>query len=394
MRRTSRLDWKRPLACVAVLSNLMRNASSFSLVIAALMLAACGGGTEQPTGSSTSTGSGGAGGSGGSTTSSTGSGPGITAPDETWTWIPVDGTSCADGSATGIGVNLSKKSSRVLIYLEGGGACWDEITCYTLGTASNFTSGYGETQFKSDASAYLNASFFNRDDAQNPLKDYSFVYIPYCTGDIHAGNNVATYGAHMAHHKGFVNVTEDLKRIVPTFPNADRVIIGGSSAGGFGATYNWWQAQEAFGKIRVDLIDDSGTVMPADIPVQNTDTELKTWNLTATLPPGCTGCDMHLDALIGFYAAKFPDHRAALFSYTKDTVLPTFFQISTAQFTQGLTELTTTELDPTTTFKYFVDDASGHVLWFDPTLTVNGTTLQTFVTQMVTDSKDWNSVHP
>jgi hypothetical protein len=33
------------------------------------------------------------------------------------------------------------------------------------------------------------------------------------------------------------------------------------------------------------------------------------------------------------------------------------------------------------------------VLWFSPTLTTNGVTVQQFVTQMVTDDKSWTSVH-
>ena len=32
-----------------------------------------------------------------------------------WSWIPVDGSRCMDGSATGIGVNLDFSSDRLLI---------------------------------------------------------------------------------------------------------------------------------------------------------------------------------------------------------------------------------------------------------------------------------------
>ncbi|WP_437852784.1 hypothetical protein [Sorangium sp. So ce363] len=52
---------------------------------------------------------------------------------ENWTWVPFSNAFCANGDAAGIGVNLTGKSKRVVVYLEGGGACWDEDTCYTLG---------------------------------------------------------------------------------------------------------------------------------------------------------------------------------------------------------------------------------------------------------------------
>jgi hypothetical protein len=185
----------------------------------------------------------------------------LATPAGQWTWVPFDNAFCADGSPTGIGVNLSATpGARPLIYLEGGGACWNEITCYTLMTAAYFTTGYGASDFASESSdttyLALPGGFFDRTAAANPFKDYSYIYVPYCTGDVFAGNNVVQYGSNMAHYVGFANVTAFLDRIVPTFPSADRVILAGSSAGGLGAAYNWWQTQQAFGNIRVDLIDD------------------------------------------------------------------------------------------------------------------------------------------
>src|SRR5262245_37715913 len=71
----------------------------------------------------------------------------IGAPEFAWTWIPFENSTCANGASTGIGVNLSSLSNRVAIFLAGGGACWDELTCYTLDTAAFIESGFGETEF-------------------------------------------------------------------------------------------------------------------------------------------------------------------------------------------------------------------------------------------------------
>jgi hypothetical protein len=361
-----------------------------------------------PTTSITGSGSGSASGSTADSSSATtgagGSTPGgapIAAPDSTWTWIPFDDAFCADGSTTGIGVNLSKNSSRVIVYLEGGGGCWSESTCYTLKTASHFEGGYGPTNFAADSTSggllTQAGGFFDRGATNNPFKDYSFVYVPYCTGDAHGGDNVVTYGAHTAHHVGFKNMSAYLKRLVPTFPSADRAYLAGSSAGGFGALINWWQTQQAFGGVRVDLIDDSGTPMPPNIdalgngagPLQS-----KQWNLPATLPPGCTGCAKGLDALFGFYAQVFPDHRGALLSYTQDPVLSSFSGITTAQFNAGLKEDYATYFAPNPSLKAFVVNGSAHVLFFKPTIATMGVTVSKFLTQMVTDDGAWASVLP
>ena len=368
-------------------------------LVALLGLAACSSNSGGGTGGTGSSGTGGGGTGGGGPAL----GQPITAPSEQWTWVPFPDAFCANGASTGIGVNLSTASSRVLLYLEGGGACWNDLTCYTLMTASYFTTGYGEGDFATESkdATYLAlpGGFFDRTAAANPFKDYSYVYVPYCTGDIHAGNNVFKYPSGTAHHVGFTNMTAYLKRIVPTFPSADRVIIAGSSAGGLGAAYNWWQAQQYFGSTRVDLIDDSGTPMPPDVEAMGMgEAQIRTtWNLAATFPPGCTGCATRVDAILGFYAKQFPTHRASLLSYVQDSVLPNFYGITTAQFSTGLAEEISTYVTPDSNFQYFTNPGSGHVVWFKPTLattTASGdVTVQQFVTKMVTDDATWTSIH-
>ena len=326
----------------------------------------------------------------------------LTAPANTWTWVDFPEALCANGTSTGLGVNLSSTAgSRVLIYLEGGGACWDALTCYTLQTASYFTTGYGPTDFAAESAdvTYLAepGGFFDRTAAANPFKDYSYVYVPYCTGDVFAGNNVASLGGMTADFVGARNIVTYLDRIVPTFPSAPRVYLAGSSAGGFGALVNWGRTQQAFGSIPVHLIDDSGTLMPPDVlamssaAAANMEAEQAAWNINANLPPGCTGCGTRLDDIWAYYATAFPHQKASLLSYTADTVLPTFYGLTTAEFTMGLDEEIMTMFEPTTNLKYFTFTGAGHVLWFTPSLTTNGVTVQQFLTLMVNDDPTWTS---
>lgn len=325
----------------------------------------------------------------------------IDAATEQWTWVDFPDSQCGDGSATGLGINPSTRSDRLLIYLAGGGACWDATTCYLLNTASNFSSGYGATDFAADATDPSTLAqpggFFDRTEATNPFRDYSFVVLPYCTGDIFAGNKVVDFGGgHVAHFVGYKNMQAYLRRLAVTFAPG-RVVLAGSSAGGLGATYNWWQTQNAFPQTQVYLIDDSGTPMPEDVlPQPNTteQTQRTNWNIAATLPPGCTGCESAFDVFFGFYASAFPDNRGALLSFNPDTVLPLFYGISGAKFTQGLGELETQQFDPSTNLRYWQINTPGHVLWTHPTSSVNGTTVRDFITKMVNDDANWSSVKP
>jgi Pectinacetylesterase len=373
----------------------------FAVFFAVLAPWACGGG-QAHSDAATSSDAAGSGGSdaGGAGPDAATTGP-IVAPAGTWTWIPFPDAFCADGSTTGIGVNLGAADARALIYLEGGGACWSEDTCYTQMTATNFTTGYSAANFAIDAA---NASelaepggFFDRQSAANPFKNYSYVYVPYCTGDVHAGNNVVQYGTHTAKHVGFNNITAYLQRLVPTFSAADRVLLAGSSAGGVGAVINWWQTQQAFGSIRVDLIDDSGPLLSADVVSEGGDFEAMErveWNLASTLPPGCTTCAQDLSTIYGFYAQAFPNNHGAFLSYTQDSVIPFFYGITTAQFTAGLNEMLANQFAPSANLRYFLDVATGHVLWFTPALASTGVPVRQWITQMVTDDTAWASVQP
>jgi hypothetical protein len=325
----------------------------------------------------------------------------ITATAAQWTWVPFANSSCGDGSPTGIGVNLSSTGTRVLIYLEGGGACWSAESCYELQTAANFTTGYSPAQFQSESTdtSYLAQAggFFDRTAAANPFKDYSYVYVPYCTGDIHGGNNVMQLGTNTAHFVGYTNFTAFLDRIVPTFPTADRIILAGSSGGGYGALVNSLQTQNAFGSIRVDVLDDSGTFMPADVSAEgngNIPLAMTAWKLASIAPADCATCVSDPSTLYGYYAKKYPDHRGGLLSYTQDSVLPSYYGITTAQFTTGLDEDLTNQFAPNPNLQAFVVGAAGHVLFFSPTLASNGVTLQTWVTQMVTDDTTWTTEQP
>jgi hypothetical protein len=364
---------------------------------------ATGAGGAGATSSSAATGAGGDSASATSSTStsaSTGSGfvPGdpITAENEQWTWIPIEGAVCGNGSPTGIGVNLSDKSKNVAIYMNGGGACWDNLTCYIAKTAVNMESGYDDGAFQSDVANTLQTSLFDRNDPNNPFKDWSLIWVPYCTGDVHSGDHLTTYGGIETHHAGGKNFELALSRIVPTFPNAERIVLSGSSAGGFGAGFNFGRTQDAFGSVRVDLIDDCGPPLPAPFMKEELEQDWRAaWGLDARLPADCPECLNDLDAIFTHYAGKYPASRAALLSYMNDEVISFFFQLSGSEVAAGLDALATSRIDPTTSMKYFFKNGSTHCLLPDPyQKSENGLVLMDWLGAMLADDPSWQSDHP
>jgi hypothetical protein len=251
-------------------------------------------------------------------------GEAISTPADEWTWVPIAGSRCRDGSDTGIGVRAHPGSDKLLIYLEGGGACFNGFTC---GANPRY---FGTDEF--DRIKGRASGIFDMSDARNPFKDWSFVYIPYCTGDVHAGatDGDVPSGPKAQHFDGFGNVSRALAHLSRTFAEPKRVVITGASAGGFGAAWNYEQATQAFCKSPVTLIDDSGPPLPDTyMPGCLQERWRQTWNLDATLPAECTDCRASNGGGLVHYgnwlASRHPDARFALISSDKDSVISRFF---------------------------------------------------------------------
>jgi len=248
----------------------------------------------------------------------------ITADALTWTWVGFDSAVCMDGSSTGIGVSINPASDRVLIVLEGGGACFDPVSC--AGVANQ--DGYGSAKFDRDTTGVLARGIFDRDDDTNPFADWSFVYVPYCTGDVHGGVNPDGPGGRR--HLGHQNMAWYLTRIVPTFSTATEVVLAGRSAGGLGTIVNYPQTANAFGCTPVHVINDAGGILPDQYLRPCLQARVReVWNLDENVPAGCDLCTCEdgggLVNVLPYAAARYPDRRFAFMSSMEDTTMRTFY---------------------------------------------------------------------
>jgi hypothetical protein len=164
-------------------------------------------------------------------------------PPLTWTWVPIAGSMCNDGSPTGIAIEASAKpGADVIVFLDGGGACWDYLTCWQLHTAS--TGPFGQAQFDA-RKTQLAGTIFDRSAPGNPYKDFTFVFVPYCTGDVHSGDTIQTYipSTQEWHHKGRVNVANAFDYLDAHLDAPAKVVVSGASAGGFGSLLAFTKAK-------------------------------------------------------------------------------------------------------------------------------------------------------
>lgn len=316
----------------------------------------------------------------------------VDAPLETWTFVPVDEAKCTNGTSTGFAINRTDRSDRLVILLAGGGACWEAAAC-AAGFAVHIQDTMGEGPVLAEARSAGLRSVFDREDADNPFRDASFVYIPYCTGDLHSGTRVHTYdwfGPRELHHVGGNNMHHYLRRIRATFPEVDRVWLSGVSAGGYGATTNWWRVQKAMPWARVDVFNDSG--LPIDVAGDGRwGTMLRVW--APAFPPGCDDCDEGLSRTLEYSAEILAEpRRYGVIGFLEDDVIAAFFGLTT-QEVQARMESMRDAAAPNV--KTFLLSGTGHVVYDAPSRsTTDGVSARSWATEFAEDAASWEHVGP
>lgn len=314
--------------------------------------------------------------------------------DETWRWVPVPGMTCGNGSPTGVGVNVTDRSDRVLVFLLGGGACWDAQTCFTLRTAANIDTDYGDAEFQQALAAVNMYRLFQR-DAGNPFADASFVFVPYCTGDLHAGDRVADHvvdGApRQVHHVGRRNLDVLWPLLRQNRPSADVVWLTGASAGGYGAMLQAERLRAAWPSARVHVLSDSSH--PIDPEATRWAAMRAAWSLE--LPAGCAACANGFGGWPGHLRATMPaGSRWGLILTTRDQVIAQYMGFTGPQL-DAATRAIRDGMAPGTGQAAFVWDSSAHVLTtISPPPTAAGVNLGDWIRDFSTGAATWRSVGP
>jgi hypothetical protein len=250
-----------------------------------------------------------------------------------WTWVPVEGARCRDGSETGFGVRLQERSRELLIYLEGGSACFNEATC------RNNQDNFGRFVFEGVIGVRGDKGIFASRN-ENPFAGWNTAYVPYCTGDVHAGSvpDVQVEGVDADSNGttdtqqfvGHLNVERYLDILAERYADSlNHVVLTGSSAGGFGTLVNYEAVRAAFPDARVTLLNDSGPPVASD-DVLTPALEahwVDLWNIESSLSAEASAA-MQREGLSAIYAShsdRYPDQTFGLLSYLEDGTIRNFY---------------------------------------------------------------------
>lgn len=271
----------------------------------------------------------------------------------TWQWVDLPNAKCRDGSNAGLYVRYSDASDNFFIYLEGGGVCLDDFFCginpanvnETLNAESIIGGVTGKLAIKQEPGT---EGIFKNDPA-NPVASWNAVYVPYCTGDIWGGSRPnATFppgfeglGGHTAGEHQFVGYDTTsvvLGRVAATFPDAAKMLITGSSAGGIGALFNAHRLADLYRSLgrstRGYVVSDSAVPFADEYLAPCTQKTWRAlWGLDPAFPSDCAEC-FHEDGgnmaagLAEYFRQKFPDDTqvlGGLISSADDEIISLFY---------------------------------------------------------------------
>ena len=225
-----------------------------------------------------------------------------------WYEIPVESTKSSDGSEWH-GIFRKGTENKVVVYFFGGGV---SITPETSEGGKEF---YATNMTAQD---FVAQGGIGSNAEGNPFKDWSFIVIPYATGDFHAGTGIYE-GKKTVYHTGYSNYSAYIEQIKPYVGKPDTLLVTGFSAGGFATSL-----------LADDVIDRFPSAENVTVCVDSSlllyngwhDTAVNLWKAPTQISDRLTTNNLVLDSLTALHK-KRGDSVKILFdcSYRDDTLM-------------------------------------------------------------------------
>lgn len=268
----------------------------------------------------------------------------------------------------------------LVVFFNGGGSCWNDATCSKPRLAGDraFFSGKDDqdaadvykAELLPDDDPSQMTGILDRTNPQNPVRDWSMLFVPYCTGDVHSGSNTAHYTfpdtgkPFTIEHRGWDNMQVIMHWMRTHVPQPAHLLVTGSSAGAYGAATHYASLRALYPDARAVFLGDSGQGVTTPEFEQGRN---KNWNYQ--LPAFVFGSDaqnMPDTEVVAKLTAYFPKDRFAQFTSIHDATQTAFYaqmaptQDRNAWTHKMLSELASRQASPN--FRSYVAQGDTHTI--------------------------------
>lgn len=238
-----------------------------------------------------------------------------------WTRVvPPGECHCADGSEFAFWERRAD-TSKVVLFLNGGGVCWDETSCRFTSTDTPGESDFYDWSLQG-TNPENRSGIFDTTRSDNPFADFSYLYVSSCTGDAHLGNVSQKYSPESTvEHRGYVNGTAALDYLAENYPDAAEVVVVGKTAGSIAAPLYGGLAADRLPDAEVTVFGAQSGAWP-DNPDFNTDVLDAAWGAYDTMPnwtvKGLTAREWGIPTFWTQAGLHHPDLLLSRFDYAYD----------------------------------------------------------------------------
>ncbi len=301
--------------------------------------------------------------------------------DTVYTFDPNDGPVCFKG-ATYKAIVHDAGSDSLMIYLQGGGACWRDL-CQATETAV-------ETVGK--------AGICDQDPSKNVVGGWNILFVPYCDGSVFSGDNDTTAPDGVTPWKfhGLQNLSAAVDVGKKRFPSPKRILLAGSSAGGYGTIVGTAVVRLHYPDTELMVFNDAGLGLNNPDNPSMIEHIREDWGFDKYTPDSCTECDAQSTALISWGLKNDPTLKVSAFSSYEDGIVGGVFlgMQGPAFKTLLLEESGKVHTAFPTRFERFMIAGTQHTALIGNyyTSTVDGVTLADFTRGMVEGTASWKDL--
>jgi hypothetical protein len=290
---------------------------------------------------------------------------------------PTDQLLCILGSQYFLMARRGTQAEKTVVWLDGGGACYP---------------GRDDCAKEAQFYSWIQDGGLASSTPENPVRDWNFIYIPYCDGSLHMGDASADYdgdGVVDHWHWGLKSTSAALRLVSDLFPDTQDILIAGCSAGGAGTLAAATVARIQFPQAHLFVLNVSGSGLVNPANKETADLARQTWNVEQFITRDCPLCDQQIIYLYAWLLERDTRLKVGLFSSYQDAMTSTGWGLSGADF-EALLIQTTAEIHTNHpgSFERFFISGDSHCLG-DYSYAVNGITFWEWITYMVKDDARW-----
>jgi hypothetical protein len=224
---------------------------------------------------------------------------------------PADGPMCLRGGDYWMSVREGTHvAADLVIYLQGGGACWSELC----------------NAFESLGSpAVPESGLLNPTLPVNTFSSWNQVYLPYCDGSLFAGDvdiDDDDDGTIDRFHHGLINLSAGLDVAHDRFPDVERIVLAGASAGSYGVHFSNMLVRTLWPDAEIIVVADCGVGIGKPGDFEFIPSLLEEWNIQYAVPESCPDCVTdHITNLANWQLEQDPRMRFAAVAAYNDAVI-------------------------------------------------------------------------